>query len=137
MVMQYWAGKQGTAITADSDVTRIQNQLFSKREHGIPADQMRTYLQKHGFQAFAFPGKWSDIEEQIPKGRPLIVALQPEGQSMLHYVVINGIDSERGLVTMNDPAVRKLLNEERAQFEKEWAATHNWTLLAVPASSSR
>ena len=137
MVMQYWAGKQGTAASSDSDVTQIQHQLFSRKEHGIPAEQMRAYMLKHGFEAYAFSGKWSDIEEQIGKGRPLIVAIKPEGQSELHYVVIDGIDSEHGLVTMNDPAVRKLLNEERAQFEKEWAATHNWTLLAVPASSSR
>ena len=135
MVMQYWAGKQGTVASADSDVGRIQSQLYSKKEHGIPAEQMSAYLRQHGFQAFAFPGKWSDLEEQIAKGRPLIVALRPEGQSELHYVVIDGVDTKRGLVTMNDPAVRKLLSEERARFEKEWSATHNWTLLAVPAQS--
>ena len=51
-------------------------------------------------------------------------------------MVIDGIDTERNLVTMNDPAVRKLLSEERGRFEKEWNATRNWTLLAVPAKSS-
>jgi predicted double-glycine peptidase len=136
MVMQYWAGKQGSAKTPDSDVARIQQELYSKREHGIPAEQMGAYLRQHGFQAFAFPGKWSDLEEQIAKGRPLIVALKPDGQSELHYVVIDGVDTARGLVTMNDPAVRKLLSEERTRFEKEWSATHNWTLLAVPVPSA-
>jgi len=98
---------------------------------------MGQYLQQHGFKAFAFAGQWSDLEEQIAKGRPLIVALKPQGQTELHYVVIDGIDSARGLVTMNDPADRKLLNEERARFEKDWSATHNWTLLAVPEAGSR
>lgn len=137
MVMQYWAGKQGLATQPASDVAQIQSRLFSKREHGIPAEHMSVYMREHGFQAFAFPGKWNDLQEQIAKGRPLIVALKPEGQSELHYVVIDGIDTARGFVTMNDPAVRKLLNEERALFEKEWSATHNWTLLAVPATSAR
>ena len=136
MVMQYWAGKQGAAASADSEVARIQHELYSRDDHGIPAEKMSAYLREHGFKAFAFPGKWSDIEEQIAKGRPLIVALKPEGQSELHYVVIDGIDVARGLVTMNDPAVRKLLNEERSMFEKEWSATHNWALLAVPAPGS-
>ena len=136
MVMQYWAAKEGKSATPDADVARIQKELYSKRERGIPARQMGEYLRQHGFEAIAFPGKWSDIEEQIAKGRPLIVALRPEGQSELHYVVIDGIDSVHGLVTMNDPAVRKLLNEERSQFEKEWSATRNWTLLAAPAPSS-
>jgi predicted double-glycine peptidase len=136
MVMQYWAGKQGTVKTPESDVARIQQELYSKREHGISAEQMGAYLRQHGFQAFAFPGKWSDLEEQIAKGRPLIVALKPEGQSELHYVVVDGVDSARGLVTMNDPAGRKLLNQERTRFEQEWSATHNWTLLAVPGPSA-
>ena len=136
MVMQYWAAKLGNAASADSGVDQIQHQLYSRSEHGIPAEQMGEYLRQHGYQAFAFPGKWSDIEEQIAKGRPLIVALKPEGQSELHYVVIDGVDTARGLVTMNDPAVRKLLNEEKSRFEKEWSATHNWTLLAVPAPGS-
>ena len=137
MLMQYWDGKSKTVSTADSDVSKIDRALYSPREHGIPAAAMGQYLQQHGFKAFAFAGKWSDLEEQIAKGRPLIVALRPQGQTELHYVVIAGIDSARGLVTMNDPADRKLLNEERARFEKDWSATANWTLLAVPEAGSR
>jgi ABC-type bacteriocin/lantibiotic exporter with double-glycine peptidase domain len=136
MVMQYWAAKQGSAAGAESDVERIDAALYSPRDHGIPAAAMGTYLEQHGFQAFAFAGRWSDLEEQIAKGRPLIVALRPQGQTLLHYVVIDGIDASRGLVKMNDPAERKLLNEERARFEKDWSATHNWTLLAVPAAKT-
>jgi ABC-type bacteriocin/lantibiotic exporter with double-glycine peptidase domain len=136
MVMQYWAGKLSMSAADDSDVARIQHVLYVPREHGIPAAAMGEYLRQHGYQAIAFAGKWSDLDEQISKGRPLIVALRPEGQRELHYVVINGVDSARGLVTMNDPAERKLLSEERARFEKEWSATHNWTLLAVPATGS-
>jgi ABC-type bacteriocin/lantibiotic exporter with double-glycine peptidase domain len=137
MVMNYWARQRGIAPGPDSDVTRIQQQLYSPREHGIPAVQMGAYLQQHGFQTFALNGSWSDLEEQLRKGRPLIAALKPQGQSELHYVVIDGIDSTRALVTMNDPAERKLLTRERAGFEKEWSATHNWILLAVPVQSPR
>jgi ABC-type bacteriocin/lantibiotic exporter with double-glycine peptidase domain len=137
MVMQYWAGKLGASSMPDSDVVRIDRALYSPREHGIPAAAMGQYLQQHGYKAFAFAGKWSDLEEQIAKGRPLIVALRPHGQTELHYVVIAGIDSPRGFVAMNDPADRKLLNEERARFEKDWSATNNWTLLAVPEAGSR
>lgn len=137
MVMQYWAGKQHLPDPAASGVAQIQRQLYSKREHGISAEQMSEYPRQHGFKAFAFQGKWSDLEDQIAKGRPLIVALRPEGQTELHYVVIDGVDTKKELVTMNDPALRKLLTEERTRFEKEWSATHNWTLLAVPAPSSK
>jgi len=137
MVMEYWAGQRGVAPGAESDVARIQRELYSPREHGIAAARMGAYLQQHGFQAFALNGSWSDLEEQLGKGRPLIAALRPQGQTEIHYVVIDGIDSTRALVTMNDPAERKLLTRERAGFEKEWSATHNWMLLAVPAPSAR
>ncbi|HEV2485641.1 MAG TPA: C39 family peptidase [Terracidiphilus sp.] len=137
MVMRYWAAQQGNGPSADSDVAAIQRQLYSPREHGIAAEQVGQYLRQHGFQVFALNGSWSDLKEQLTKGRPLIAALKPRGQRELHYVVIDGIDAERGLVTMNDPAERKLLTRERAGFEREWSATHNWLLLAVPASTAR
>jgi predicted double-glycine peptidase len=134
MLMQYWAGQEHTAANADSNVSGIQHALFVPKEHGITASSMVQYLEQHGYQAFAFPGTWDDLESHLRKGRPLIAALKPAGQSQLHYVVIDGIDSEKGLVMMNDPAERKLLTEERTVFEREWSATHNWLLLAVPVS---
>ncbi len=137
MVMEYWATQQGMAAGPESDVTLIQRQLYSPRAHGITAASMEDYLRRHGFLTFALNGRWSDLEEQLSKGRPLIAALKPLGQAELHYVVIDGIDPLHSLVMMNDPAERKLLSEERAEFEKEWRATHNWMLLAVPAEPAR
>lgn len=136
MVMAYWAEQRGKATNTDGDVAVIQRELYSPRDHGISAERMGQYLRRHGFQVFALNGRWSDLDEQLHKGRPLIVALKPSGQSELHYVVIDGIDSARSMITMNDPAERKLLTRERAGFEKEWGATHNWMLLAVPALKS-
>jgi ABC-type bacteriocin/lantibiotic exporter with double-glycine peptidase domain len=137
MVMQYWAAQQKSVPNTANDVSAIQRELYSSLGHGIRAEQMGEYLRQHGFQVFALNGSWSDLEGQLRKGRPLVVALRPGGQRELHYVVIDGIDAERGLVTMNDPAERKLLTRERAGFEREWSATHNWLLLAVPASAAR
>jgi ABC-type bacteriocin/lantibiotic exporter with double-glycine peptidase domain len=137
MVMQYWAAQPGGHQQAGADVTAIQRQLYSPADHGIPAASMVSYLRQHGFVALAFSGNWSDLEQQVGKGRPLIAALRPQGQSQLHYVVIDGIDETGpGMVMMNDPAERKLLTQERAAFEKDWSATHNWVLLAVPAAAN-
>ena len=133
MLMQYWAHQQGQAASADSAVNTIQQRLYVPAAHGIRASSMQSYLRQHGYQVFALNGQWSDLETQLQKGRPLIVALRPEGQSALHYVVVDGIDPPRGLVMMNDPAQRKLLSQERAAFEKDWSATGHWMLLAVPA----
>jgi ABC-type bacteriocin/lantibiotic exporter with double-glycine peptidase domain len=137
MVMQYWAAQQHRAAGAESSVEFIQARLYSPAAHGITNTAMQGYLRQHGFVVFALNGRWSDLEEQIGKGRPLIAALRPAGQKELHYVVVDGIDPVHGLVMMNDPAERKLLTEERAAFEKDWSATHDWLLLAVPAPISR
>lgn len=133
MVMQYWDDQEHTQPSTAADVNTIQHQLYSRKEHGIEASAMSRYLEQHGFRAFAVNGRWSDLEEHLAKGRPLIVALRPQGQSALHYVVVDGVDPVRGTVTMNDPGLRKFLEEERDTFERDWSATHNWLLLAVPA----
>lgn len=133
MLVQYWAQQQHQPVPPASVVETIQRQIGSPSEHGILASSMQEYLRQHGYQVFALNARWDDLESQLRKGRPLIVALRPPGQSALHYVVIDGIDPGRGLVMMNDPAERKLLSQERAAFEKDWSATDRWMLLAVPA----
>jgi hypothetical protein len=144
MVIGYWAEQQGLAgglidgtpaqreqAVAERDVPIIRRDLPPGR-HGISAHAMQKYLDDHGFVTFALQGTWNDLEKEIGKGRPLIVATRPRGDPQLHYMVIAGVDPVRSLVMMNDPAERKLLTEERAEFEKDWSATHNWLLLAVP-----
>lgn len=135
MLMLYWAAQQRHAVTPAAEVAAIQRQLYVPREHGIPASSMQRYLEQNGFRVFTIRGTWNDLNEQIRKGRPLIIALRPPGQTQLHYVVVDGIDDARNFVTFNDPAQRKLLEQERASFEQDWSATHNWLLLAVPASA--
>jgi predicted double-glycine peptidase len=136
MVMQYWAAQQHSAAGPAADVSAIQRQILSPRQHGSAPEAMEAYLRQNGFAAYAFSGTWNDLMQHIGKGRPLIVALRPRGQTALHYVVVAGVDPARGLVTMNDPADRKLLTVERADFEKDWSATHDWTLLALPEQHS-
>jgi ABC-type bacteriocin/lantibiotic exporter with double-glycine peptidase domain len=130
MVMQYWQRQQQGPATPDAE--QIQRALYSPEAHGIYASGMERYFQQHGFRAFAFRGEWNDLKEHLAKGRPLIVALQPQRDATLHYVVVAGLDEQQAIVLKNDPAERKLLKQDRSSFEKEWRAAGNWTLLAVP-----
>jgi ABC-type bacteriocin/lantibiotic exporter with double-glycine peptidase domain len=140
MILQYWQHEQSQAATVNAE--QIQQMLYSSRAHGIYAFDLERYLDEHGYQTFAFRGEWSDLKEHLEKGRPLIVALKPPRQAEFHYVVVTGLDWTQNLVLTNDPSERKLLKQTRFDFEKEWKATNNWTLLAVPrqqnaTSSSR
>jgi ABC-type bacteriocin/lantibiotic exporter with double-glycine peptidase domain len=133
MVMQFWMLQQGRAQTPSADSSQIQRALYSDHAHGIYASGMERYLQQQGFRTFAFRGQWTDLKQQLEKGRPLIVALKPASSNMpLHYVVVTGLDWEQALVMVNDPAQRKLLKQDRSSFEREWSAAGKWTLLAVP-----
>ena len=131
MVMQYWQQKLHLSGEAEGDVDIILRELPPGR-HGVSATAMVDYFQRHHYRAFGYAGDWGEIEQEIAKGRPLIAALKPEGSAELHYVVVAGVDDPDGMILLNDPARRKLLKEARAQFEREWKATGNWTLLAVP-----
>ena len=104
--------------------------------HGIYAATMVRYFQQNGFRTFALAGQPTDLEHELARGRPLIAALKPESATSLHYVVVVGLDQPERVVLVNDPAQRKLLKEDQSQFEREWKATGNWTLLAVPETST-
>ncbi len=138
MVMQYWALQQGRPQSPNADAIQIQRALYSGHARGIYASEVEGYLQQEGFRTFAFRGEWTDLKQQLEKGRPLIVALKPDsGNIPLHYVVIAGLDWEEGLVMVNDPAQRKLLKQDRSSFEREWGAAGKWTLLALPQPNIR
>lgn len=133
MVLQYWAKKGGQASPDFADAEKIQAALFSPTEGGIAASRMESYFQKSGYRTFAFRGEWSDLKRHLEQGRPLIVSLKGSGPyGPLHYVVVVGIDSQRGYLFVNDPAQQKMLRISRQGFESEWSSEHHWTLLAVP-----
>jgi ABC-type bacteriocin/lantibiotic exporter with double-glycine peptidase domain len=137
MVMQYWRQQQGQSANPIAEAAQIQQVLHSDAAHGIYASDMERYFQQNGYATFAFAGEWADLKQHLEKGRPLIAALKPGSGLPLHYVVVAGLDQDRELVLLNDPAQRKLLKEDRARFEQEWKAAGRWTLLAVPQGSSR
>jgi predicted double-glycine peptidase len=134
MVMQYWQGQQGETANQSSDAVQIQRTLYSPKAHGVYASNMEHYFQENGFRTFTIRGEWEDLKQHLDKGRPLIVALKPSS-SALHYVVVTGLAADT--VTVNDPAQRKLLQQDRLTFEREWSAAERWTLLALPRAKSR
>jgi predicted double-glycine peptidase len=124
MVLGYW-GK------AEVDVAAIHQQLYDAGARGVYASAMDRYMRASGFSSYAFRGEWSDLQQHLGKGRPLIVGLKP-GRGDLHYVVATGLEGDA--VLLHDAADRRFVKRSRAEFEKQWRGTGNWTLLALPAS---
>ena len=137
MLLQYWSAHGTHIATERQNADAIQKQLYSRKGHGIFASDLERYLRESDFRVFALRGEWSDLRDHLSKGRPLILSIEPGGShGPLHYVVAVGIDWEHDAVFVNDPARGKLLRIERAEFEKEWQATKNYLLLAVPTSAA-
>jgi ABC-type bacteriocin/lantibiotic exporter with double-glycine peptidase domain len=136
MVMQYWQRQQNRPANPSADFHQIQQALHSTAAHGIYASDMERYFRQNGYSAFAFSGQLEDLAHNLEKGRPLIAALKPGAGLPLHYVVIAGLAADRSLIIVNDPAERKLLNEDYSRFEQEWKAAGYWTLLVVPVPDS-
>jgi ABC-type bacteriocin/lantibiotic exporter with double-glycine peptidase domain len=131
MVLRYWQTKNVPIAEERSDPAKIQRELYAAKPRGIYASDMERYMRDSGFDVFAFRGEWSDLRTHILKGRPLIAGLKRKGQPA-HYLVIVGIDPENAAALVNDPEQGSMLRIERAEFEKSWQGTENWTLLAVP-----
>jgi predicted double-glycine peptidase len=133
MVLRYWQTKDASVADERTDPARIQRELYSAKLRGIYASDMERYLRESGFAVFSFRGEWRDLRSHLAKGRPLIAGLKRKS-APAHYVVVVGLDPQDATVLVNDPERGKLLRIGRAEFEKVWQGTDNWTLLAVPNS---
>ena len=131
MVMQYWSKDSNPKLFLQADPRIIQQALYSEDAEGILATAMERYFQEAGFLTFVFQGDWMELDHHLSLGRPMIVCLGGSGPTR-HCLVVTGLDSEHNVVLVNDPAQRKLLKMDRADFEKSWDETGKWTLLAVP-----
>jgi len=130
MLMQYWHREQPSAPGAP-DVQELRP-LISREARGIKASDVEQYLKQHGYRTFAVRGDWSDVEQNLLHGRPLLVALRsPSGT--LHYVVLTGFDPAIATVVKNDPAQRKGMLQQKREFLEQWKGTGYWMLLAVPS----
>jgi ABC-type bacteriocin/lantibiotic exporter with double-glycine peptidase domain len=137
MLVQYWNAHGARIDSLRSDALAIQRQLYSRKDRGIHASDMESYLKESGFRVFPLNGDWKDLLEHLKQGRPLIASLQPgSAKTPLHYVVVTGIDWQNGAVFINDPARGKLLRVAREDFEKQWRPNRNWMLLALPEKVS-
>jgi predicted double-glycine peptidase len=126
IVLGYWADPQ-QAPSADSPRV-LYEKLYSDEIGGIRLSDMKAYLLENGFHAFTMRATLAELEDQINKRRPVIVALR-DGRR-LHFTVVTGIGTDH--LWLNDPARRRPQRMSRRRFERKWAAGDRWMLLAVP-----
>jgi predicted double-glycine peptidase len=130
MVLLWWKQHGFAAKPGAVDAAAIHREVYSEEEQGTKARDVSRYFERRGFRSFGFSGSWAELAEHLKKGRPVIVAIRPPGQRQMHYVVVSGIGADR--ILLHDPAVGAYRAVSREGFEKQWAASDRFTLLAVP-----
>ncbi len=131
MVMRFWMDERPDAVAAAPSPQEVYEVLYRPERKGIRLSDMKRFFEERGFRAFTLRGQWSDVEEQLAKGRPLIAGLKDGPRKPLHFVVLTGAGSR--FVWLSDPTRKKPGRMGRGEFEKRWESAERWILLAAPA----
>ena len=126
MVTQYWTPDNAPAHA------EIYKALISPDGKGIELARMKEYVEGLGFRAFTIHGQWSDLQQHLAKGRPLIVGLRDARTQRIHFAVLTGLEDRH--VWLNDPTKKTVQRADRRKFEKQWTSAGSWLLLATPTS---
>jgi ATP-binding cassette subfamily B protein len=140
MVSEYW-GKR-------IDQKRFFALILAERDKknrdiaGVRTDELAWAARKEGFDAFVVKGEIEDLEEQLAKGRPVIVARPvPEAPSDInparwlykqkdaHFQVLAGWNPKTQKFIIADPA-KGWLEIPKKTFAIQWRYCHN-TLLII------
>ena len=125
MVMRYWGA---TGVYAETFAP-----LVDKAAGGIRGEDLLRDLTSRGWDARSFRGDPALIKGRLAAGQP-VIALIEDRPGAFHYVVVVAWVNER--VVHHDPARAPFRVTPESAFLKAWAATSNWTMLALPRSAS-
>src|SRR4029079_3284601 len=133
MPMQKWgiescgAGSLSTVLQHYGDPTSMQewDATLPKTRGGVLSIDMLVAARKRGFDAQLVTGTAENVEAELAAGRPVILMLRVidsvgKHLDFFHYVVVDGIDRERGLIR-TQWGDRQGRWTTLAKLEKPWA----------------
>lgn len=142
--MQKWgiescgAGSLSTVLQHYGDKTSLAewDATLPKMRGGVLSIDMLVAARKRGFDAQLVTGTPEVVEQEVSAGRPVILMLRVidsigKGLDFFHYVVVDGIDAQRGLVRTQwgDQQGRWTT---MARLEKPWAGGGHAAILIRP-----
>jgi predicted double-glycine peptidase len=126
-VLRYWGGA--------ADRERIaERYLGEDGDQRILAGDLRDYAKEQGLHAFLIKGKITDLEDQLRRGRPVIVGvIKPYSldTGFSHYEVVVGYNPLEKKILTIDPAHGLRQNSEQG-FLAEWEAAEHLMLVTFP-----
>lgn len=125
MLLQYWGMRVSPAQVG---------RAAPETELGCRAADLRAFARKQGLNALILRGELSDIEEQLKKGRPLLIGIVKrygDGSARPSYQLVVGYHpTTKSLVTI-DPAAG-FRQTDPAGLLEEWEPTGRLMLLVYP-----
>jgi tetratricopeptide (TPR) repeat protein len=121
--------------------TELDERLDKGRNGGVVSIDLLLEARARGFTAELVAGTEATVEKSVSDGKPVmlmlrVVDLPRRNRDLFHYIVIDGIDTERDLVRMQwgkgKPRWSSLASIKRA-----WSATGHATIIVHGRSESR
>ncbi|MFZ4736493.1 MAG: cysteine peptidase family C39 domain-containing protein [Bradymonadia bacterium] len=104
---------------------------------GLRAGYMRDRLRAAGLEAFLLAGTPGDLAREIAAGRPVILGIARPGpvDAVAHYVLVVGVQTQRGQVLVADPDAG-LRAYSPAVLNDLWAPTGKLMIVAARRPSA-
>jgi len=122
MVFRYWGD-------VHADVQQFAP-LVDERAGGIATDVLVSAIEERGWRTFPMAGSIERLEEQLEKGRPIVILVADRGVRN-HYLLVTGIEGDA--VIVHDPTWGPSRRVAVADLLRVWEPTGFWSLVVLPA----
>ena len=122
-VMRYWDGAENQAEDWLALEDRVEDNLSA------------LYALSEAFPELSihyFNWDFEQIEEALKSGCPPVALIADQDPDLSHTVTVVGIDYQRDVIIVNDPAIHKLHKLPLADFQEYWKRGRNGIFLVLP-----
>lgn len=122
-------GRFGLPTTIEEVVSRDP-----PAEGGVTAGALRDLAREKGLAAFVVSGTFSDLYDEVGRGRPVLVGLAKPiavGRARAHFEVVVGVNRAARLIWSLDPG-RGLRENTFEGFAREWVPTRQVAIIVLP-----
>jgi tetratricopeptide (TPR) repeat protein len=130
--MEYWGME-------NINFNELVELMFSKAMKGTSNSSMVYFAQQYGLNAYSFAGNIKLLEKILLLRIPVIVLQDlKKGIKLGHFRIVTGLDVEKNLVWVKDPARKGIQKMKYRKFLSLWergtSINNNcWALIVIPA----
>jgi tetratricopeptide (TPR) repeat protein len=129
--MEYW-GMENVCFDELVGLT------FSKTIRGTSNSSMIFFPEQYGLRAFSFTGDFKLLQKLLSNKIPVIVLQDfKKGFKLGHFRVVIGMELEKKLILVKDPAKKKIQKMKWDKFQALWERgnsinNNRWAMIVIP-----